>query len=358
MIPHQYIERETLDIRTERLYRDRVVGFCYSRIREHAPSVFKALTGRRLSGLLGFLNYGVFMGGRLSGPLRFAHKAGINLAECYGPPDALTTPKSVFERKIRYWECRPMPDNPEHVLSPADARMIPGSFCSTDALFVKDKFFEYERVFGTGKEQWADSFRAGDFAIFRLTPDKYHYNHSPVSGLVRDIYEVDGAYHSCNPTAVITIMTPYSLNKRVVTIIDTDVPGGTGVGLVAMIEVAALMIGDIVQCYSEERYDDPRDILPGMFLRRGSPKSLYRPGSSTDVLIFQKGRTEFAGDIVFNLGDKRVENRFRGWFGDSLVETEVKVRSCIAARKRMPAGSKAPNEIFFEHSNGLNTKTL
>jgi phosphatidylserine decarboxylase len=44
------------------------------------------------------------------------------------------------------------------------------------------------------------------------------------------------------------MVRPYSKNKRVVTIIDTDVEGGTGIGLVAMIEVVALMIGDIVQC--------------------------------------------------------------------------------------------------------------
>jgi phosphatidylserine decarboxylase len=100
-----------------------------------------------------------------------------------------------------------------------------------------------------------------------------------------------------------------------------------------MIEVAALMIGDIVQCYSEDRYDNPCEIRPGMFLRKGAPKSLYRPGSSTDVLIFQKGKVDFAGDIMSNLCDRRVSNRFSGWFGDPLVETEVKVRSSIAMRK-------------------------
>ena len=52
------------------------------------------------------------------------------------------------------------------------------------------------------------------------------------------------------PGAVVALVTPYSKNSRVVTIIDTEVPGGTGVGLVAMIEVVALMIGEVVQCYS------------------------------------------------------------------------------------------------------------
>jgi hypothetical protein len=57
-----------------------------------------------------------------------------------------------------------------------------------------------------------------------------------------------------------------------------------------MIEVVALMIGEVVQCYSDVRYENPQPIKPGMLLRRGQPKSLYRPGSSTDVVVFQPGR--------------------------------------------------------------------
>jgi phosphatidylserine decarboxylase len=332
MTPHQYIERETLDIRTEWLYWDRVIGFCYSRLRERAPSLFRMVTGKRFSGLLGFVNYDLFMGGRLLGLDRLARRSGIDLSECCDDPRNLTTPRRIFERKIRYWDCRPMPEDPACIVSPADARMVTGSFCDTGMLFLKEKFFEFNRLFGEDKDEWIRAFRDGDFAVFRLTPEKYHYNHVPVSGIVRDIYEVDGAYHSCNPAAVVRVMTPYSLNRRVVTVMDTDVPGGTGVGLVAMIEVVALMIGDIVQCYSEERYDNPRSIHPGMFLKKGAPKSLYRPGSSADVLVFQKGKVEFASDIVSNLYNRRASNRFNGWFGRVFVETEVKVRSSVAAR--------------------------
>ncbi len=355
MTPHQYIERETLDIRTEQLYWDRVIGFCYSRLRERSPALFRLLTGRRFSGLLGFLNYDLFMGGRLLGLDRLARRSGIDLSECCDDPRNLTTPKGIFERKIRYWQCRPMSEDLAEIVSPADARVVTGSFCDTGVLFLKDKFFEFDKLFC--RHEWTDAFRDGDFAIFRLTPEKYHYNHVPVSGTVRDIYEVDGAYHSCNPAAVVSIMTPYSMNRRVVTVIDTDAPGGTKVGLVAMIEVVALMIGDIIQCYSEERYDDPRDIRPGMFLRKGAPKSLYRPGSSTDVLVFQKGKVEFAGDIVANLCDPRASNRFSSWFGDPLVETEVKVRSSIAVRKA-GTGGQDNNEMFSQRSITLNRKRL
>jgi phosphatidylserine decarboxylase len=173
-------------------------------------------------------------------------------------------------------------------------------------------------------------FAAGDFAIFRLTPEKYHYNHTPIAGIVLDCYEIPGRYHSCNPHAVVQTVTPYSKNKRVVTIIDTDVPKGSQVGVVALIEIVALLIGDIVQCYSSERYDAPRPVVPGMFVHKGLPKSLYRPGSSTTVLLFQPGRVQFAHDIVRNMFRSDAQSRFSQGFGRPLVETEVKVRSLIA----------------------------
>ena len=119
-------------------------------------------------------------------------------------------------------------------------------------------------------------------------------------------------------------------NRRIVTIIDTDVPAGSQVGYVAMIEVVALMIGDIVQACSEERYDRPRAPQPGMFLTRGCPKSLFRPGSSTVVLLFESGRIRFAQDLIDNSLRRDVQSRFSGFFGRPLVETDVRVRSEIA----------------------------
>lgn len=222
-----------------------------------------------------------------------------------------------------------MPDNPNAMVSPADARCIVGSLKETSSLFLKDKFFDLEELVGRDKPNWIEAFCCGDFAIFRLTPEKYHYNHTPVAGQVIDIYEIPGGYHSCNPGAVVPVVTPFSKNKRVVTIIDTDVPGGTGAGLVAMIEIVALMIGDIVQAYSETRYEEDRPVTAGMFLRKGLPKSLYRPGSSTDVLLFQEGRTKFSDDLIRNMFLLGVQSRFSKGFGQPLVETDLKVRSII-----------------------------
>jgi phosphatidylserine decarboxylase len=287
------------------------------------------MTGPRTSKLLGFINYDIPL---INGTERFLTRCGANLTECVDPPNSLNTARKLFERRIRYWECRPMPPNFDAVVSPSDARVIIGSLLEQSALFIKNKFFDLKDLLGTSKAEWFTAFRDGLFAIFRLTPDKYHYNHTPVAGEVRDVYSVFGAYHSCNPSAVLTLAEPYSKNKRFVTIIDTDVPGGTGIGILAMIEVVALMIGDIAQLYSERRYENPRPITKGMFLQKGCPKSLFRPGSSTVVLLFEQGRVTFAEDLVRNMRRTDVQSRFSVGLGRPLVETDLKVRSLVAGR--------------------------
>ena len=330
---HQYIERDSGVVRTEKLFGDRLIRLLYHGVRENAPLLFRLFTSSRASGLLGYINFDAPLAGGIAGNRRFLAECGVDLGECIDPPEFFNTPRKVFERRINYRERRPMPEDPSAVVSPADSRVLIGSFRENSTLFLKEKFFDYEEFFGRDKREWLTAFENGDFAVFRLTPDKYHYNHTPVAGRVVDIYEIGGGYHSCNPGAVVQVVTPYSKNKRVVTIIDTDVPRGSGVGLVAMIEVVALMIGEILQCYSTEGYEEPLPVKPGMFLEKGAPKSLYRPGSSTDVLIFQEGRVEFARDLIANMYTVKAGSRFSQGFGRPLVETDVKLRSLIATAR-------------------------
>jgi len=330
--PHQYIDRRTGSVCAERLFSDALVRWLYADVRENAPALYRMAVGGRFSSILGFLNYDLPITSALSGNQDFLRECGIDLAECLDPPETLNTVRKVFERRIRYWECRPASEGAGDVLSPADSRALTGSLNETSAIFLKGKFFDLEELIGRDKKEWLATFDGGDFAVFRLTPEKYHYNHTPVAGAVMDFYEVRGRYHACNPSAVVTEITPYSKNTRAVTIFDTDVSGGTRVGMVAMIEVVALMIGQVTQCYSRERYDDPQPISPGMFVERGCPKSLYRPGSSTDVLLFERGRIRFDDDLVRNLRRGDAQSRFSLGFGRPLVETEVTARSRIAVK--------------------------
>jgi phosphatidylserine decarboxylase len=330
MIAHQYIERANANIVPETFCGDPVISFLYSRVREDAGWLYRALTSARLTDLLGALRFDI----RPASPARmrqqYARRLGIDFAECAVAPETLDTARKVFERQIRYWECRPMDADNDAIVSPDDARLLIGSLERGSSLFLKDKLFSFEDILGHDKPVWQRCFEGGDYAVLRLTPDKYHYSHVPAAGAVRDIYEVDGVFQSCHPAVVVAQATPYSKNRRTVTILETDVPGGSQIGLVAMIEVVALMIGDVVQCYSRERYEDPQPVRVGMHLERGAPKSLFRPGSSTVVLIFEPGRVRFCEDIVANRRRNNVSSHYSAAWRQPIVETDVRVRSTIA----------------------------
>lgn len=341
IFPHQFIERSTRRVITEKPIGDRYVHFLYHHLRENAPAMFKALTSARISSLLAFCHYDLPSNCRRTGRYLF-EAIGADWRECVEPLAYYDSHRKVFERQIRFWETRPMQEDPAAVVAPADSRVLLGSLAEDSSLFIKGKFFDPRELLGGGRP-WCEHFVEGNFAVFRLTPDKYHYNHLPVSGEVLDSYSIDGRYHSCNPSALIAMASLHSKNRRVVTIIDTDVEGGSQVGLVAMIEIVALMIGDIAQGYCQEFYAEPQDLQPGMFVGKGCPKSLFRPGSSTDVLLFQAGRIAFVDDLLRNSRRQDVLSRYTRSCGRSWVETDVLVRSTIAARIA-PAPGRSTNQ--------------
>ena len=336
-LPHQYIDRSTGTSRTETFLGDRVICWMYNRLRERPGLLFRALISGRCSSILGWAHYDLVRPVSVKQIRRAVRDLHINPTELVKDIHRMHTFRELFERQIRYWDCRPMNSDPNVIVSPADSRVLVGSFATDNGISIKDKFFDYDELLGVQHPEWRALFRDGDFAVFRLTPDKYHYNHMPVSGYVADIYEIEGLYHACNPAAAIQAVTPLSKNRRTVSIVDTDVADGTGIGYVAMIEIAALMIGDIVQCYSDVRYESPRPLHPGMFVRRGQPKSLFRPGSSTTVLIFEKNRIRFSSDLLKNQGRCDVQSRYSMGLGFPLVETDVAVRSEIALAIRQTA---------------------
>ena len=260
---HQYVDRRTAEVRTEPLFGDTAVARLYAPLWENGPALYSLLTHAWSSRLLGFLRYDAFLRGRTRTLRSYLEACGVDLGECLEPAERLDTPRKLFERQIRFWECRPMPSESGAVVAAADSRVLVGSLRETSALFLKGKFFDLEELLGPDNPAWLEAFAGADYAIHRLTPEKYHYTHAPVAGRILEVYEMAGLHHACNPAAVVTIVTPYSKNRRVVTVVDTDVPGGTRVGLVAAIEVAALMVGDVVQRYSPDRYDAPRPIGPG-----------------------------------------------------------------------------------------------
>lgn len=329
MLEHCYIQRESNKIVKEDFFQDALIRKIYSNTRESSSLVLKFATQKWVTDFLGLINYDI----RLSKIRikKIIKKLNIDTTEFLDDVENFKTVRDIFERKIKFWQCRQMEENLNAISSPCDAKMLIGTLKDTSLFFIKEKFFEVNELFKVN--EYIQLFKEGDFSIFRLTPEEYHYNHAPVSGRLIDIYQIDGTFHSCNPYAVSKIVTPYSKNKRVISIIDTDVPYGSQIGKVAMIEIAAMMIGDICQCYSERDYSNPKILTKGMFLKKGSPKSLFRPGSSTTILFFQKDKVIFCEDLMKNSIRKDVPTRYLINFHKNIVETKVKVRSTIAYKR-------------------------
>jgi phosphatidylserine decarboxylase len=328
---HQYVERLTGRVQDERLFGDPIVRWLYSSARENSTLLFRALTHRRFTSLLGTLRYDLYFGSRKICGRKLLARLGASASECLDAPESLDTPRKVFERRIRYWECRPMAAGKSWVVAPADARVLLGSLRSHSQIFVKHKFFDLAELLGAEKSAWQREFAGADWMLFRLTPEKYHYTHTPVAGRVEDFYAVEGRCHACNPYAAVREVSLLSKNSRTVTIIQTDVQGGTGIGAVAMVEVVALMIGGIEPCYSLERYADPRPLTGGMVVQKGCPKALFRPGSSAVLLLFQPGRVNFSPDLLQNQNRADVSSRFSAGLGRPLVETDLQVRSTLGS---------------------------
>jgi phosphatidylserine decarboxylase len=325
---HQYIERKSGENPHREALRDRMIRAIFNDRRERRGLLYRAVTSAYASEILGILNYDLPAGIFAKRALAEMISMGTDLSECLDDPESMNTMRKIFERKIRYSSCRPMEDGDGLISSPADSRMLAGSLGAGSLLFIKEKFFSLEDLLG-GRAGWTGLFRDGDYAVFRLTPEKYHWSTARFREGVADFYEIGGIYNSCNPAAVVSVENAFSMNRRAVTVIDTDVKGGTGCGHVAMTEVAALMIGGITQFYCDEIYDGGHGMNPGAFLRRGQPKSYYSPGSSVDILIFEKNRISFSPDIIRNLRNPAAKSRFSEFFGHPLVETEVAVRSTI-----------------------------
>jgi len=305
------------------------VNFLYSTIRENSNYLFKILTDSKTTKVLSYLNFDIPISRRRLE--YYFKKMNIDKSELLEEESNIKTLRHLFERRIKYWEKRPMIEDEKVIVSPCDARCYVGSLESNSLFFIKEKFFDtYELI---GKLKWFDIFRDGDYAVFRLTPDKYHYNHCPVSGVVEEYYEIEGYYHSCNPIAVMSMENIYSKNKRFVTIIDTNIQGGSKIGYVAMIEIVAMMIGQVVQCYSEKYYDSPQNIYRGLFIKKGQPKSLFKPGSSTTMLFFEKNKIQFCEDLIRNQKRRDIKSRFSFNLVDKIVETDLRVRSPLGYRK-------------------------
>ncbi|MBZ0274482.1 phosphatidylserine decarboxylase [bacterium] len=301
--PGIHLDRYTRGRQTEPVAADALIRLLYENgaAGRGAARLFACAS---VSRLLAYWTFGApWARGRVA---EFARENAIDLTGVLGDPASFASRTDLFLRRLDYENARPMPAE-NVVVSPADSKVIGGDL--DRGVKAKGVFFTAAGLLGARTRpaasesarrvaDWAARFEGGTFFVFRLAPPDYHWFHAPVAGRVAAAYGVAGRYHSVNPRAVRARPGLLAENARHVTLIDTDAGGGTGVGLVAVVPVAALVIGKIVMRYSPRGYDEAQSVAEGLFIERGKPMGYFAPGSSTVVALFERGRVTACPDIV------------------------------------------------------------
>lgn len=153
-------------------------------------------------------------------------------------PFAYPTYNDFFGRQLKP-ECRPIDDNPNSIVSPADGNIAQiGTIAEQKILQAKKHYYTLNSLLANDSKL-AATFMDGNFATIYLAPKDYHRIHMPVAGQLKKMLHVPGKLFSVNPVAAENIPDLFARNERVITIFDTEF------GPMAVILVGAMIVGSI-----------------------------------------------------------------------------------------------------------------
>jgi len=219
-------------------------------------------------------------------------------------PDAYPTFNAFFAREIKE-SARPIadPENDFVTSSPADCRLT--AFPTIDLAtkyWIKGNGFTLERLLGD--PQLAAQFDGGSMVIARLAPQDYHRWHAPVSGTVRGIKDIPGAYYTVNPQAINEpgTLDVFCENKRSVMTLQRSSTGSP----IAIVAVGAMLVGSI-------KYVGGADTI-GAQVRRGQCLGAFYFGGSTVIVLYPPGEVALDEDLVRNSTGLKMETYMKvGW---------------------------------------------
>lgn len=219
-------------------------------------------------------------------------------------PNAYPTFNAFFAREIKA-SARPIaePENDLVTSSPADCRLT--AFPSVDLAtkyWIKGYGFTLERLLGS--PELAAQFNGGSLVIARLAPQDYHRWHAPVSGTVRGIKDIPGAYYTVNPQAINEpgTLDVFCENKRSVMTLERSATGSP----VAIVAVGAMLVGSI-------KYVGGVDTV-GTQVRRGQCLGAFYYGGSTVIVVYPPGEVALDDDLVKNSTGHNMETYMKvGW---------------------------------------------
>lgn len=202
-----------------------------------------------------------------------------------------------FTRKILA-EKRPVSMDANALISPSDARLSAYRINEKSIFHIKRSDYRVEDLIPGS--QYAPDYKGGICLVFRLCVDDYHRYGNIDDGEIVENRAVKGRLHTVRPIAV-NQYPVFTQNSREYSIVKTE-----NFGLVAQIEVGAMMIGKIKNHQTSGK------------VMRGTEKGMFLYGGSTIVVLLEKDKV--------NIPETYFENTKNG------IETRVLYGSKIGEK--------------------------
>ena len=261
-------------------------------------SAMRAVPKNALSRAVGRLTDWEGPGSLLRAAMRgFAGRYQIDL-DASPPLETYRTFGQFFARPLKAG-LRPIAPGDDVVVSPVDARVSQAGL-ATGGTMIQAKGRDYTVAALLGDAGLGARFDGGAWTTLYLSPQDYHRIHFPLPGGITGWRYVPGALWPVNPASVAQVPGLFTVNERLVTLLDSPL------GLVAIVAVGATVVGRVRASYdvAVPLTDQPGasaiqrgDYSPPRAVRKGDELGAFEMGS-TVILVFEPGRVALSERLV------------------------------------------------------------
>jgi phosphatidylserine decarboxylase len=204
---------------------------------------------------------------------------GVNFDEVKEPLDSFSSLQNFFVRELKDG-ARPVDAAPDALVSPCDGAWgACGTIDDDAALQLKGRSYSVRMLLHD--DELASRFDGGSFATFYLSPKDYHRFHTPCAGDVDRLRYVPGALWPVNGAGLHHVDGLFTKNERIIAYLR---PAGRPDALVAMVAVAATMVGKIKIAFDDEVTTNVRN--PQATVRRYDPPVVLDKGQEWGRFLF------------------------------------------------------------------------